>query len=307
MAAWTSAGGSFGTTVTERPALRAHLDQAAFVEAARFTAAKTGFDPRLVEKDYFCTLVLEQLSGIDALVFKGGTCLAKVHAGFYRLSEDLDFAIATAVDASRGARRSKVAQVKAVFHELERRQPALRVAAPLSGANALRQYLATVAYTSLLSQRDETIKFEVALREPLLVHPVTAAAATLLLDPVGEEPLVENVSVTCIAFAEAFAEKFRAALTRREAASRDFFDIDWAVGRGLVTPDDPALVSLVQSKVEVPGNAAVDISAGRLAALRRQLDLGLRPVLRPVDFAAFDLDRAFTIVSGMAAKIGTPR
>ena len=72
--------------MTDRSELRAHLDEAAFVEAARFTAAKTGFDPRLVEKDYFCTLLLAELSGPDGLVFKGGTCLAKVHADFYRLS-----------------------------------------------------------------------------------------------------------------------------------------------------------------------------------------------------------------------------
>jgi predicted nucleotidyltransferase component of viral defense system len=293
--------------VTEVSALHAHLDPAAFVEAVRFTAATTGFDPRLVEKDYFCTLVLEQLSKIDTLVFKGGTCLAKVHAGFYRLSEDLDFAIGIPVDASRGARRSKVGEAKTVVHELEHRQPALRVAVPLSGVNASKQYLATVAYASLLTNRDETIKVEVALREPLLVQPVTAAAATLLLDPVAGDPLVEHISVTSIAFAEAFAEKFRAALTRREPAIRDFFDIDWAVRRGLLTPGDRSLVSLTASKLQVPGNATVDISGGRLTSLRRQLDLGLRPVLRPADFAAFDLDRAYTIVSTMAANIGAPR
>ena len=293
--------------MTDRSELRAHLDEAAFVEAARFTAAKTGFDPRLVEKDYFCTLLLAELSGPDGLVFKGGTCLAKVHADFYRLSEDLDFTIPVAVGGTRGQRRARIAPVKVVFDNLQLQQPALRVIEPLRGANNSTQYLATVAYTSLLTQRDETIQIEVALREPLLVNPVAAGAATLLLDPVGEGPLVGHISVACIAFAEAFAEKFRAALTRREPAIRDFFDIDWAVNRGLITPGDRALVSLVQSKVGVPGNAAMDVSAGRLAALRRQLDLGLRPVLRPADFVAFDLDRAFTIVSEMAAKIGRAR
>ena len=61
-------------------------------EAIRFTAEETGFAPRLIEKDYFCSVILEALAAADVpLVFKGGTCLAKVHSGFFRLSEDLDF------------------------------------------------------------------------------------------------------------------------------------------------------------------------------------------------------------------------
>jgi predicted nucleotidyltransferase component of viral defense system len=86
--------------------MKIHEDQDLFREALGFSAAKTGFPARLVEKDYYCTLLLEYLTGTDpGLVFKGGTCLAKVHAGFYRLSEDLDFSIAMAIEASRGQPR----------------------------------------------------------------------------------------------------------------------------------------------------------------------------------------------------------
>lgn len=286
---------------------RTHLDRAAFVEVVRFTAASTGFDPRLVEKDYFCTLVLEQLSGIDALVFKGGTCLAKVHAGFYRLSEDLDFTIPIAFDATRGQRRAKIAQVKDALDALSRRQPALRVLEPLSGANVSTQYLATVAYTSLLTGREETVKMEVALREPLLVEPTAAEAASILLDPLTGQPIVPAVPVRCIARIEAYAEKLRAALSRRGAVIRDFFDVDYAVRTGVLEVDDHRLLSLVRAKLAVPGNTPVDVSPARLATLRQQLDADLRPVLRPPDFAAFDLDRAFKIVSDVAATLGKAR
>jgi predicted nucleotidyltransferase component of viral defense system len=293
--------------VAERSSLRAHLDPPAFVEAVRFTAAKTGFDARLVEKDYFCTLLLEQLAAIGTLVFKGGTCLGKVHAGFYRLSEDLDFAIAIDAHSSRGERRSAIVPVKAALDGLEQRQPALRVAAPLLGRNGSRQYLATFAYASLVTVRDEAIKFEVALREPLLIEPVKAGAATLLLDPLDERPVAPAIPTTCIALPEAFAEKFRAALTRREPAIRDLFDIEWGVRSGLVAPNEATLVSLVRSKLAVPGNSPIDVSAGKLAALHRQVDSGLRPVLRPTDFSAFDPDRAFAVVSEMAAKVTEAR
>lgn len=61
--------------------------------------------------------------------------------------------------------------------------------------------------------------------------------------------------------------------------------------------------TLVRSKLSISGNAAVDVSASRLAALRRQESLGLREVLRPADLAAFDLDRAFGIVADLAAMM----
>lgn len=293
--------------MSEEPTFYLHLDPLGFAEAVHFTAASTGFDARLVEKDYFCSLVLYQLSGIDGLVFKGGTCLAKVHAGFYRLSEDLDFVIATPANATRGWRRSRVAPLKEVLDRIAGHQPALRVVEPLTGANVSTQYLATVAYTSVLARREEVVKIEVALREPLLVEPIWAGAESILRDPLGGGSRIAPVRVRCIALIEALAEKLRAALSRREPAIRDLFDVDWAARHGMLDPEDAALAALVRSKLAVPGNAAVDVSVARLEALRRQVDLGLRPVLRPAELAAFDLDRAFTIVSGMAAKVGMVR
>lgn len=82
--------------------MRVHEDPDLFGVAINYTMATTGFLPGLIEKDYFCTLLLDFLAtGNDTLVFKGGTCLAKVHTEFYRLSEDLDFLIPTPVTATR--------------------------------------------------------------------------------------------------------------------------------------------------------------------------------------------------------------
>lgn len=71
----------------EAPTINAHEDVALFREAVRFTAAESGFVPRLIEKDYFCTVLLDYLSTAAGaeLVFKGGTCLTKVHSELYRL------------------------------------------------------------------------------------------------------------------------------------------------------------------------------------------------------------------------------
>ncbi len=66
--------------------IRWHADDAELLlQAIELTARETRFNPRLIEKDYFCSVVLEYLAGSDAdLTFKGGTSLAKIHGSFYR-------------------------------------------------------------------------------------------------------------------------------------------------------------------------------------------------------------------------------
>ena len=70
-----------------------HRDTVLFRAAIGFTAAATGFSERLIEKNYFGSVALADFGTVDdaELVFKGGTCLSKDHADFFRLSEDLRY------------------------------------------------------------------------------------------------------------------------------------------------------------------------------------------------------------------------
>ena len=289
----------------EPPAICAHDDAALFRDAVRFTAEESGFAPRLIEKDYFCTLLLDYLSTAvgGELIFKGGTCLTKVHSELYRLSEDLDYAIPVAVDAPRSERSRRVEPVKTGLSRLNKTVPAFRVIDTLRGANRSTQYLAAVGYSSVLNQQEETIKIEVSLREPLLTPVFHGLARTMLRSPLTNNPMVAPIGVRCIAKAEALAEKFRAALSRRDVAIRDFYDIDYAVRKGGLRPKSADLIDQVKQKLAVPGNDPVDVSDGRLAALRKQIEAQLRPVLRERDFGKFDLERAFKIVAEMAEAV----
>jgi len=281
-----------------------HKDAEIFRDALALTRERTGFAERLIEKDYFCTALLEYLAATaNKLVFKGGTCLAKVHANFYRLSEDLDFVIPMPTDAPRAKRSKQATAVKEAVATLPRQIPFFRLVEPLTGANNSTQYNAVIGYASLVGRQEETIKIEVALREPLLLDPLNDLAQTILLDPISRKPLLKPLEVRCIAKMEAFAEKFRAALSRREVAVRDFFDLDYAVRRLGLQSENPELIDLVRRKLSVPGNEPVDVSANRLAALRQQVGPQLQPVLRAEDFAEFDLERAFQTVATMAAKM----
>ena len=250
-----------------------HEQAEMFRDALALTRQQTGFAERLIEKDYFCTVLLEYLaSASDELVFKGGTCLAKVHGDFYRLSEDLDFVLPIGADAPRSQRSKKALRLKEALAVLPERRPFLRLIKPLAGANNSTQYNAEIGYTSLASGREDTIKIEIGLREPLLLAVSNGLVRTLLLDPVSRSALLEPLALRCISKPEAFAEKFRAALSRREVAARDFFDLDYAVRKLGLQPDDAELIQLVRQKLTVVGNAPVDVSEGRLRELRQQAE-----------------------------------
>jgi predicted nucleotidyltransferase component of viral defense system len=281
-----------------------HEDRDLFRAALTYTAARTGFVARLVEKDYYCTLLLRHFAAqAPELVFKGGTCLAKVHVGFYRMSEDLDFVIPVELGSARSERSRRIANAKKVVQEIEGLAAGVGIESVLAGANSSTQYSAVVGYSSALGARPETVKLEIGLREPLLLPIDRAPARTLLLDPVSGGESMPAFEVPCIAALEGLAEKLRAALTRRVPAIRDFYDIDHALRGGRLQQSDAVLLGMLRAKLEVPGNPEVDISAERLAALRRQVDAELRPVLREPDFVAFDLERAFERLRSLAASV----
>src|SRR6266571_4802543 len=278
--------------------MRFHQDVAIFRQAVSITQLRTGFAERLIEKDYFCSVLLEYLAAVEeALVFKGGTCMAKVYADFYRLSEDLDFVIPMATGARRADRSKQAAGLKKAVAALPRELSVFHTIQALTGANSSTQYVAVIGYTSLLGGRKDSIKIEVGLREPLLTPVHNGSVKTVLLDPVSGKPLVKPALLRCISRTEAFAEKFRAALSRREVAIRAFYDIDYAVRRLDLRPRDRELIGLVRQKLAVPGNEPVDVSANRLLALRVQVEAQLKPVLRTADFGEFNLDRAFATVA----------
>jgi predicted nucleotidyltransferase component of viral defense system len=113
-----------------------------------FTAAQTGFSERLIEKDYFCSVALADLCTSDEteIVFKGGTCLSKVHADFFRLSEDLDFSLSTPVDSTRSQRSKRLDRFKRHFAEVSDRCDCFRIDQPLPGFNHSLQYRTRLAY-----------------------------------------------------------------------------------------------------------------------------------------------------------------
>ncbi|MCX6106745.1 MAG: nucleotidyl transferase AbiEii/AbiGii toxin family protein [Proteobacteria bacterium] len=272
-----------------------------FRAAIDYTAATSGFRRELIEKDYFCSIVLAFIFAEETpLVFKGGTCLNKIHVGFYRLSEDLDFSIAMNIGATRGDRRKAMEPAKRQFSSIQKAVPALKIVSDLAGHNEGRQYTATLAYQSAVAPMPGTIKFEVGLREPLFDEVQRSSSRTLVQDPFKKVDLLAIASVNCLSVREAFSEKIRAALTRKEPAIRDLFDLDYAIRHKTIDLNDSGLLEYARRKIAIPGTNAIDITASRVEAMRLQLKTELQPVLRQDDYDAFDFDQAVVQIVGLA-------
>ena len=275
-----------------------------FRESLAYSEAEKGFTSTLIEKDYYCSLVLQYFfSDETQLVFKGGTCLSKVHADFCRLSEDLNFIIPVAAGTTRAQRRAGIKPVKRIFEKLPSVIPGVTISEAFRGHNESRQYIGYLEYPSVIVEKMEKIQIEIGLREPLLSPSETRMASTIVINPFSGQPLLPNYTISAMALQEAYAEKVRAALTRRGPAIRDFFDLYYADSMKQLNFFDPDFLNMVKVKIDVPGNDPIDISVERKQELDRQLVGQLKPMLRPLDFDGFNLDEAFELVCKIAKAL----
>ena len=84
-----------------------HNNRELFEQAVLKTAEYLKIDAGIVEKDYYVTLILKEISlTVPDLVFKGGTSLSKCHKVINRFSEDIDLTVEYETKPSEGKRRS---------------------------------------------------------------------------------------------------------------------------------------------------------------------------------------------------------
>jgi len=285
---------------------RFHEDIPLFREAVLFTARKSGFSTTLVEKDYYCSLLLSHLciDSLTPLVFKGGTCLSKVYADFYRLSEDLDFVISMKSDSTRSQRSKAAKPLGHLVDSIPKLFPGMRIEQPLRGHNNSKQYISFVEYSSVVAEQVQHIKIEISLREGVERPVDKGNIRTLLQDAIKKTTVFPEFDIPVMAFEEAYAEKTRAALTRRKPAIRDFYDIFHAVKTLKLDVFEEQFLKLVGKKLKVPGNDPVDVSPRRKELLKSQTGVELRTVLRESDYESFNLDEAFEIAIAVAGRLG---
>ena len=277
-----------------------HENKKQFIEAIRETAKRSGFAGALIEKDYYCSLILKEIfqSKNCNLVFKGGTLLNKVHAGFYRVSEDLDFSIDVKPKFSRKKRRA-LAHIAKKCVEDSANQLSLNIIKPFKGRNESRSYNAAIEYYSVVFEDKVAVKIEFAVQESIL-EKENLMAQTLLMNLLTQNPVVPTFLVQGLSLKEAYSEKIRAALSRVNPAIRDIFDVHYAVKNRLIKIKD--MIPIVKHKLDIL-NRKIDLSDSRKTEFLNQLQKELNPVLRQKDFEKFDFEKAWSMLKILEKEI----
>lgn len=231
-----------------------HSNKDEFLKILERASAQTGFPLRLLEKDYYITVVLSGINELsNNLVFKGGTCFSKIYYSYYRLSEDLDFTLKLSTDnATRSVRRNAIKPIKEVIRPFLKRFNMSIQNLDKAGHRESTQYIYYLDYDSAVLNKKESIKLEIGLRfNPLC--PVAAKEVNhKFLHPFTKEPLFDAGSVNCLALKELVAEKLRASATREIIASRDFYDLGFLL-REKFNFNDKEQLELFRKKLEEDG------------------------------------------------------
>lgn len=270
-----------------------HNDKELFIEAINVTADQYNFSHNLIEKDYYLSLFLNRLyAASNELIFKGGTCLNKIYAGFYRLSEDLDFMI-DCNNSTRSLRREQADLIRNTISNIANEPFSL--SKEISGHSLSRQYIGEILYLSVFGGYGK-IKIEISLREPLLLPANISKGNCLLINPItlGNETFDEKIR--CYSKEEAYAEKIRALFTRKNIASRDIYDIYYALKTGIISINKKIIHS-AKIKISKNDNSNIHTPYNIISMMKKNMDGELKPVLRESDYSQFNIEEAENIVS----------
>jgi len=257
-------------------------------------AGKMKFRSAIVEKDYYLTVILNNIEALltDKIVFKGGTLLNKAYLNYHRLSEDLDFTYYG--EAAARSMRSKA------IKPIREKMPAFLKTIGLTsdkpegeGFNNSKQYVFKVKYSSVLMTKGDVIKIEISLRQPPINKPVYTTIKHFYQDPFTGEDLFPEGKVLSLSWKEAVSEKLKAAISRKDVAIRDYYDL-WHIAEVGFDFYDKEFIKLFKRKVIDEGYKGdykndFGLSADNLTILRKQINGLLRPVIRAGE--EFDLDK----------------
>lgn len=260
-------------------------------------AEKYNFRFETIEKDYYLTLILNSVEShlSDKIVFKGGTLLNKIHLNYHRLSEDIDFAYFSVEGLENRSKRSRA------ITPIRENMPGLLKLLELKsekpegeGFNSSTQYVFNISYPSFITGKDENIKLEVSLRQTPIDKPVHNVITHFYKDPFTGEDLIPKNKILSLTLNEAVAEKLRAAITRKEVAIRDYYDL-WFIAEAKFDFKDKRFLSIFEKKLEsekyegdYSHNFGLDQKA--VESLHKQVETELIPVIRVSE--SFDLDKA---------------
>ena len=289
-----------------------HNDKDEFLRILERTSAQTGFPLRLLEKDYYITLVLSVINEISSdLIFKGGICLSKIFYSYHRLSEDLDFTLKLPINNStRNVRRNAIKPIKDKLDILLKKIGMSVKNLDTAGHSESTQYIFYLEYKSVVLNKRETLKLEIGLRFNPIIATVVKKVNHKFLHPFTKEPLFDAGSVNCLALKELVAEKLRASTTRKVIAGRDFYDLGYLLHEKF-NFFDTEFLELFQKKL-VEDNFSPNLSKYRINLGRTNKEINemisrikneVFPVLTLIEQKSFNIQKTLREINNVFANI----
>jgi predicted nucleotidyltransferase component of viral defense system len=289
-----------------------HNDKDKFSKLIDRIASQTGFYAPLMEKDYYLTLILSQISKLSENLFlKGGTCLNKIYYSYNRLSEDLDFSMRLPEDtATRGIRHKCIQPVKNNIESFAKQFGMHIESIESAGRNASKQYIYSFIYNSAIVPTEQTIKIEIGLRFNPIDKTETHSVQHKFLHAFTGEPLFDGGKINCLSLNEIVSEKLRAAALRLIVAPRDFYDLDFILRNGFDLTNKK-VIGLFKKKIEEDGGdtnlTKYCVNLGRSNAeikdMRSRIQAELFGVLTEKEQHNFNLDKAFERINNAMKNV----
>ena len=165
-----------------------HENKEEFANAVNLASEYFRVLPIIVEKDYYVTMILRELSKrLGFVVFKGGTSLSKCHKAIKRFSEDIDITIDSKLS------QGQMKKLKEVIKEIS---SILGLSIPnIDETRSRRSYNRYILeYQSVLSDSDDAVQpavlMETSFAEvsfPTVVMPVRSYIGDMMMEEAPKE------------------------------------------------------------------------------------------------------------------------
>lgn len=165
-----------------------HKHKEEFINAVNLASEYFHILPVIVEKDYYVTMILRELTERQGfVVFKGGTSLSKCHKAIKRFSEDIDITIDSRL--SQGQMKKLKEVIKDIANELD------LVIPNIDETRSRRSYNRYILeYQSVLSEPDDAVQNAVLMETsfaevsfPTVILPVHSYIGNMMIEEAPEE------------------------------------------------------------------------------------------------------------------------
>lgn len=165
-----------------------HKHKEEFINAVNLASEYFHILPVIVEKDYYVTMILRELTERQGfVVFKGGTSLSKCHKAIKRFSEDIDITIDSRLSQRQMKKLKEV--IKDIATELDLAIPNI---GEIRSRRSYNRYI--LEYQSVLSDPDDAVQNAVLMETsfaevsfPTVILPVHSYIGDMMIEEAPEE------------------------------------------------------------------------------------------------------------------------